>query len=183
MKYRYIFLVLLALLVLCATAVYAQEEYEYVGSFNLFSQVVSSIIWSAIYIAIYAGALIVPLAYLRLFNGYENEQLLWIGLLWAGGMVINALVYHITHIHFLAAILAIPLIFAWAVLINTRSFADLIMRDAVRVAAVVAVLCAPWFGPTWNVQRPKPAPVESYQPAPHMTTPCLASRLEPVVES
>ncbi|HEX2951135.1 MAG TPA: hypothetical protein VHV83_16450 [Armatimonadota bacterium] len=160
------------LLLLCTAAAYAQtEEAEYLGNFTIIKDILMTIIWSAIYIAIYAAALLIPLAYLRLFNGFETEMLWWIGATWAGGLVINGLVYAITSKPILAALIALPFIFGWSLLIGTRSFVDLLPRDAMRIAVVVAILCAPWFGPTWRIQRHRPpAPEESRVVAPQIAT-------------
>ncbi|HEY3377492.1 MAG TPA: hypothetical protein VGL77_08360 [Armatimonadota bacterium] len=156
---RYL-LPLLLLLALCASAALAQgEEAEYMGSFNIFRDIVQTLIWSGIYIAFYAAALLLTLGYLRLFTGFETEMVIWVAALWVGGMAINAVAYGITHNHFIAVLIAMPLLFGWSVFINTRNFGDLPLPEATRVALVVMLVCAPYFGPTWRIHRaPKPTP-------------------------
>ena len=152
-------------LLACTSLVLAQDE-EIVtikNSYALFPQIITTLVWSFIYIAIYAAAVLIPLGYLRLFNGFENEMLTWVGVLWLGGMAINALAYMLVgdHHRIFAILIAMPLLFGWSVFVNTRNFADLVLEDAARVAIVVAILCTPWFGPTWRIHRPKATVEES----------------------
>jgi len=142
-------------LLLIATAALAQEEEIALmtGSYQLFHQLIRTLIFSSMYVLFYGAALVITLSYLKLFDGFETSTYLWIAALWFGGMVANFLAYKVTGHHFGAALLAMPIIFGWGVLINTRSWADLTLPDALRVAAVVAVVCAPYFGPTWMIGR------------------------------
>jgi len=150
-------LCILLLLLATALAVSAQTDdllKEYMQPWQLFPQIVQTIVWSIIYLAFYAAALIISLSYLKLFQGFDTELLYWIGALWLGGMVLNALVYHFTSVSWQAALLALPLLFGWSLFINTRSWADLTVQNGLRVALVVALVCAPYFGPTWRIVPP-----------------------------
>lgn len=150
MKTTRYFLCALFVLLCFATVALAQDEEinQYYSAFSGGKAIIMTIMWCVAYMLIYAGALVVTLAYLRLFEGFETETYWWILLLWGAGMVINTLAYRITPIPWIAALICLPIIFGWTLFISTRSFADLTVPDAIRVAVVVAICCAPYFGPT-----------------------------------
>jgi hypothetical protein len=122
-----------------------------------FSQVMQTILISACYLLIYAAALTITLRTLNRFFEVDAHLLTWIGVLWLGGMAANALGYRLVGVHhpFLAGLVALPLIFGWTLFICTRGWTDLLFPAALRVAVVVAVVCAPYFGPTWQVGMSK----------------------------
>lgn len=158
---RWVTLVLvIGLLLLCvATVVFAQDDTEsLIKSYAKAPSVGVGFIYiaaSALYLALYAGCLIVTCSYLQRFTGFDGWVLLWIGVLWLGGMVANYLGYAVAGENkFLAVLIAAPLIFGWVVLISTRSWADLSLREALLAAAVIVVICAPYFGPTWPIIWP-----------------------------
>jgi len=118
------------------------------------------------YLIVYSLALPITLSFLQLFRGFETELVYWVLLLWGGTMFTHYLVYKITSIHFLASLIALPLIFGWTVLICTRPFADLLLENAIRVGIVLALIGAPWLGPTWGFKpQPKPPVSDSLRPA------------------
>lgn len=161
-------LLLGVLLLLAISAAVAQDDdvTTYVSTWALFPQIILTIMWSSAYLAIYAAALIITLAYLQRFGAVDGDLLIWTGVLWLGGLVINALAYALAGDllpqhpavgrQLLAAGLAIPMLFGWTVFISTRQWGDLTVRDAMRVALVVALVCAPYFGSTWRIQPPPP---------------------------
>jgi hypothetical protein len=142
-------------LLLCsATAALAQDDIGYESGIHSFGMLFHTIVWFIIYLVIYALALPIGLTTLGLFRGFESEFIYWVLLLWGGGMGIDYLVYHMTgpkH-NILASLLALPLLFGWTLFISTRSFADLMFQSAVRIALIVALVGAPWMGPTWRMQ-------------------------------
>ena len=147
----------------CLSLLYAQGEDSlsvakaYPNGYLTINALLQTMIWSGAYLLIYAGALVVTLSCLQLFTGFDGSTILRIVALWLGGMVVNYFAFMMAHNHrVLAVLIALPLIFGWGVLINTRSFADLITRDAVRVSIVVALICTPYFGPTWHFTPIKP---------------------------
>ncbi len=157
MRNRYFFCSMIFLLALGACAAMAQSTDELIEQYHsgpsVMGLLISTVIWSAAYLAIYTAALIISLSYLKLFGGFDTEFLMWIGLLWGGGLVINGIMYHYVHAGtWVVALCALPLIFLWSLLISTRSFADLTLADAARVGIVIALLCAPWFGNTWGFE-------------------------------
>ena len=159
MKYCNVYCRLLLLLlcaVLCVTLVYAQDDvsqtiHDYQNSYSFGSNLLNTLLWSCAYLLIYACALVVTLSVLQVFLGFDTGMYLWIVLLWLGGLAANFIGYSLSHNHFLAALLAMPLIFAWSYLLGTRSFTDLSPRHALIVSLVVALLCAPYFGATWQM--------------------------------
>lgn len=152
-------LLMTGLLLGCAAVALGQQEDidTYFGAWSIFPGIVSTIIWCAIYLPIYAACLMVPMAYLQRFTGVDANLLLLIGVLWLGGMAANAVGYGLAgdDRRWLAVLIIIPLVFGWCVLICTRDWADFSLREALVVAAVTALVCTPYFGPTWRV---KPAP-------------------------
>lgn len=155
----------LLLLALGALVACAQDDdvATYMNAWNVFPQIIATFMFSFLYLAFYAAAVLVTLGYLRLFNGFDNEMIIWIGTLWFGGMILNAVATVVLQYrHWPIVLVVLPLLFGWGVLINTRSFADLTLPDAAKVALVVALVCTPWFGSTWRIHRPPaPPPVTS----------------------
>lgn len=153
-RYRYLVPLAWALLLLAAVAWGQDEEWkEYSSGFSLFSGLIPTIIWSSAYLLIYTAALVITLSYLQRFGGFDGDLFLWIGLLWFGGMVINAYAYRVAHVNWLAAILALPCLFGWSLLVSTRAFAELTVREAIKVSLVLALVCAPYFGTTWHMGK------------------------------
>jgi len=179
---RYATLVMLVsgILLGCASVALAQQDDvdQLFGVWPMFIGIIESIIWSAIYLAIYAACLVVPMSYLQRFTGFDALLLLAIGVLWAGGMTASAIGYGIAGVGrpWLAIPLIMPLIFGWCVLICTRSWVDLSLREALVVAAVTTLLCTPYFGPTWKVKQPPKAP-EIMPEESRMTPSASAARL------
>ncbi len=160
MRNKYLLSLLIFLLVISLGSAVAQSTDELINQYHsgpsVMGLLINTVIWSTVYLAIYTAALIVSLSYLKLFGGFDTELILWIGLLWGGGMVINAMAYHYIHAgSWVVALAALPLIFGWNLLISTRSFADLTLADAARVGIVIALFCAPWFHNTWGFDTPK----------------------------
>jgi len=163
-------LLLVGLLVLCVSLVFAQGEdamdlaREYKNTPLSGVSVLMTIVWSGAYLLIYAAVLGGTLAYLQLFPGFDAAMILWMLILWLGGMVANFIGYAISDNHFLASLIALPLIFGWSMLVGTRSFADMLPRDALRISIIIAVLCTPYFGPTWQAKPPQPVRNENIPP-------------------
>lgn len=155
-----VWLMMAAVGLACAAALAQQEDVDtYMGTWTIFPMIIQTIIWFAAYLPIYAACLVVPMSYLQRFSGVDGNLLLLIGVLWAGGMLADWIGYRIAGEHrWLAVLIAMPLIFGWCVLIGTREWADLSLQDAMVVGVVSAVLCAPYFGPTWRIQSPPKAP-------------------------
>ncbi|MHB9131870.1 MAG: hypothetical protein ACYDBB_12395 [Armatimonadota bacterium] len=143
----------------CVTAAFAQED-SIPNPYSTFATILTTIVLFSVYLVLYAAGLMITLGYLNRFQGVDVMLLLWIAVLWLGGMGINFLADKISPQHpFLAALITMPLIFGWSMLINTRSWADLTVEDAWKVSLVLALICAPYFGPTWQVKPPpKPQP-------------------------
>ncbi len=167
MKNRYLsytLLLIILCLLLCLTLAHAQDDVwqtskDYQNSYKFGADLLNTLIWSCAYLLIYAFALILTLSYQQLFLGFDASTFLWIGLLWLGGMIANYIAYALVpQIHFVAALIALPLIYGWSVLVGTRAFTELTPRQALRVSLVVALVCAPYFGPTW--QKPSLAPID-----------------------
>lgn len=155
-KIGFYVLPLLVVLLACATAAIAQDEEieAYTKTWSAFPQIVNNFILSVVYLGIYAASALIPMGYLKIYNGFETDMFYWIGALWLGGMAINALTHAMFPSHAVAVVLAIPLIFGWSLLMNTRDFADISFGDAWKIAAITAVVCAPYFGPTWRILPP-----------------------------
>ncbi len=160
MKKRDVWRLLFAL-GLCALAlslVYAQDDLQqqYQSSYQFSAQLLNTLIFSCTYLFIYASALVITLYFLQLFPGFDFSMFAWIAILWLGGMGANYLAYTLAPSkHLPPALIALPLIFGWSMLICTRSFADLALSHAAIVSLVIALVCTPYFGPTWQI---KPAP-------------------------
>lgn len=159
MRKEYLLSLLIFLLVISVGSAVAQSTDDLINQYHsgpsVMGLLINTVIWSAVYLAIYTAALIISLSYLKLFGGFDTDLLLWIGLLWGGGLVINALAYHYIHAgSWVVALCTIPLIFGWNLLISTRSFADLTLADAARIGIVIALVCAPWFHNTWGFETP-----------------------------
>ncbi len=154
---------LITLLCCCAVA-YAQDEdvtgliNDYAAPWPVFKQSIATLIWSICYLPIYIGAVVGVLQYLQRFPGFDSDLLIWIGALWIGGMVINALAYAVPHHDkpVVAALIAMPFLFGWSYFISTRSFSDLLPAHAWKVALIVTLTCAPYFGTTWRILKPEP---------------------------
>ncbi|MEI7833472.1 MAG: hypothetical protein WCJ56_09785 [bacterium] len=159
MRNRYFLSSMIFLLVMATGAAMAQSTDDLINQYHsgpsIIGLLITTVVWSAAYLAIYTAALIISLSYLKLFGGFDTEFLIWIGLLWGGGLVINGVMYHNIHAAtWVVALCTIPLIFLWNLLISTRSFADLTLTDAARVGVVIALACAPWFHNTWGFETP-----------------------------
>lgn len=163
MKTRFagLFCLLIGLLTFAASWAFAEGEdpfdvvHEYPQSYLFINHLMHTIVLSAAYLLIFAGVLVVTLSYLHLFTGFDESVLLWIALLWLGGLAINVLAFHITPSRLPAILIAAPLTFGWSLLLGTRSFADLLTRDALRVSLIVALICAPYFGPIVQLEKVK----------------------------
>jgi len=156
-KYLFCFIALILVASVCfADQTTDDLTNQYRSAPLFFGQLITTVVWSAAYLAIYTAALIISLSYLKLFGGFDTEFLTWIGLLWGGGLVINGVAYHYIHNPrtWVVALCTIPLIYLWNLLISTRSFADLTFSDAARVGIVIALLGAPWFHNTWGFETP-----------------------------
>ncbi len=127
-----------------------QDVKEYHGSVSILGGMVSTLIWSSVYLLIYTASIGTTLSYLKHYVSLDIEMVRWVLFTWLGGMVINALAYHLLHGHtyVFTAVMALPFILGWAFLINWRN--DIPIPDCLKVAGVTALLCAPYFGPTWN---------------------------------
>jgi len=155
---------LLCLLLGCAVAALAADEItEYMGGIGFFKQLVFTLILFVVYFFIYGSALGVSLSYLKQYVGFDMETYTYITLVWAGGMAANYLAYRLTHgeQQMIAAAIAFLLIFSWTLFISTRSFVDITLSNAWRIALVVALVCTPYFGPKVFFQRSKPAAISS----------------------
>ncbi|HOF86581.1 MAG TPA: hypothetical protein PLZ36_00575 [Armatimonadota bacterium] len=145
---------LLAALALLPRLAWGQEDdLGYPNVYATVAQVVKTLMHSAAYLLVYAAALTLTLKSLNRFFEFDALLLTWIGALWLGGMAANALAYAVAGSArpWLAALVALPLIFGWTLFLCTRSWADLLLAGALRVAVVTALVCAPYFGPTWHV--------------------------------
>jgi hypothetical protein len=143
-----------AALLLLPRALWAQEnDLGYPNVYGTFNLIVKTILLSGAYLFIYAAALTLTLKSLNRFFEFDTGLLLWIAVLWLGGMGANAAGYALAGAHHpvLAALVAIPLIFGWTLFVCTREWADLLLPGALRVAIVTALCCAPYFGPTWYI--------------------------------
>ena len=166
------FLPLVLLLGVAALAVLAQDdelENPYQG-FSVMSYVISSLYWSVGYLLLYGAVLATTLVIMRIFPGFDTDFYYWIGALWIGGLIINGVVYAITRHHFLGGLLGAGLIFGWSMLLNRLSIADIPWPDAKKLALILALICAPWFGPTLRTQaipRTPPPAVEEEATMPH----------------
>lgn len=159
-KYFRLFFLLLLLLAMVSLAV-AQDDIDnpYQG-FSIMTYIISTIYWSSGYLLLYGAVLISVLVLMKLFPGFESALYIWLAALWVGGLFINFLSYSITHNKFLAGILGGAMIFGWSMLLNRFTFADIPWPEAKRLALILALICAPWFGPTQRTQvMPKPAAV------------------------
>jgi hypothetical protein len=167
--------VIVGLLVLCVALAHAQADdvqtdvNQMHSGYSVIKDLTLTLGFSVIYLTLYAATLGVTLAYLRLPVEVDQDFIIWILSLWGGGLVINALAFklagamaHTAAISapwWLGALIALPLIYGWTVLISTRGFADLTLQDALRVAIAIAIVCTPWLGTTWRFHPPAP-PVE-----------------------
>lgn len=144
---------------LCLAVAYAQDDIwqlgkEYQNSYTFGADLLNTLIWSMAYLLIYACALVLTLSYMQLFLGFDAGMYAWIIILWLGGLTANYIGYSLVpQWHFVAALIALPLIFGWSMLVGTRAFADLAPRHALTVSLVVALVCAPYFGPTWQTKK------------------------------
>lgn len=165
---QYIFPLLLLLCAIVATAVLAQDEEtlskSYLHAPATLGLIISTMLFTVGYLLLYAVAVVITLSFMQIFRGLDGEMLLWIGLLWLGGMGANYLAYRITATHWLAALITMPILFGWSLLINTRPWADLTLKDAARVGVVVMLVCAPYFGPTWRINSQTLPTTESLRP-------------------
>jgi MFS family permease len=174
-RVRSILLALAALLCVAALAQVADDDpiQDYVHAWDFFGQLVRTILCSGIYLLIFPAIIGVTCSYLRRFEGVDGDFLIWSGLAWLGGMFINIGAYTAierfwaltpergTHFNLIAALVTVPLNFGLGLLLATRGFADLTIRDAWRVALITALLCAPYFVPTWHFRKPPTPPTES----------------------
>jgi hypothetical protein len=178
--------VAIGLLLLCLALAHAQsddplsEGKELYNGFSVMKDLTLTLGFSVIYLTLYAGSLGVTLSILRFPVEVDQDFIIWIVSLWGGGLVINALAYRfagtLTHTtaltapQWLGALIALPLIYGWTVLISTRGFADLTWADAARVAVGIVIVCTPYLGTTWRF-HPKPPPTPETRlviPAPAM---------------
>jgi hypothetical protein len=168
-------LVLVLLVLGCAaTLAHAQDDDINVlaNSYGTFKLIIESVLWSGAYLLLYAAALVIPLIILGRFDGFEPTLLAWIGGLWLGGLFINAGVYAVCGTHrWLVILLALPLLFGWSYLLATRTWADVLPTVALRLSLVVALVCTPYFGPTWHTRPRVKPPVES-----RLSEPAVLSR-------
>ena len=157
-NYLRILILLLSIVALVSLA-FAQDDIDnpYQG-FSIMTYIISTIYWSAGYLILYSAVMMMVLVQKRLFPGFDSALYIWMGAHWVGGLAINALCYSITHNHFLAGILGGAMIFAWSMLLNRFTFADIPWPDARLLALILALICAPWFGPTLRTQIMPPAP-------------------------
>jgi len=132
-----------------------QEINTYTSAFNLGGPLIMTVLWSLAYLPIFAGGLVIPLHYMQRFTGFEASLLFWIAVLWLGGLGANYLGYVAAgeEKRWLALLIAAPIMFGWCLLICSRSWADLTLKEALLVAGIITVLCAPYFGPTWRFKR------------------------------
>ena len=163
-KWSGIVLLLVLLLLCCNGVVFAQEEEMRTMSegYTMLKEIIWTLMWSLAYLPIYAGGLIIPMYYLQRFTGVDSELLFTIAVLWLGGMGANYVGYALPgHHRWLILLVAAVVILGWCVLICTRSWADLSLKESLIVGVVIMVLCTPYFGPTWRISRPKPPEEES----------------------
>jgi len=145
------------LLVCCIGAAFASEDPlvdEYFSAFSL-GPAIQTIMWSLAYLPIFTGGLIIPMHYLQRFTGFEAALMFWIAVLWLGGLGANYIGYAVAgeEKRWLALLIATPIMFGWCLLICSRSWADLTVKEALLVAGIITVLCAPYFGPTWRFKK------------------------------
>ncbi|MHB9024609.1 MAG: hypothetical protein ACYC7E_10605 [Armatimonadota bacterium] len=159
-------LIFLMAFILLATVAPAQEEeaQTMLTGYSTVPMVIKTIFAFAVYLLIYTIALIVPLSFLQRYTEFEVVYLFWVPILWLGGMGANYLAYLVTDHRLAAALIAMPLIFGWSMLINTRPWADLTARNALWVSLTLALVCAPYFGPTWHMKPPPKIETESVLP-------------------
>jgi hypothetical protein len=185
---------LIVLVLLCVALAHAQGDdlskdvSDYHSGFSVLKGLALTLGYAAIALTLVAAALGVTLAYLRLPVEIDQDFLIWLGTVWGGGLVISIFACKalaaMTHVDALAvpgwqaALIAIPCLFGWTVLMSTRNFADLTWGDAWRVAVVVAVVSAPWFGTPWRFQSAPPPALSRVIPAP--TVAAAVATLAPV---
>jgi hypothetical protein len=163
-KWPGILLGLTILILYCAGGAFAQEEEMRTMNegYRMLQQLIWTLMWSLAYLPIFAGGLIIPMYYLQRFSGVDSELLLLIAVLWLGGMGANYIGYAVGgEIRWLAVLIAAVILFGWCVLICTRSWADLSLKESLIIGAVIVILCAPYLGPTWRFERSKSAEEET----------------------
>jgi hypothetical protein len=146
----FIILILLAHFVLAANNYVVEEQKEYMGGIKTLGDLTGTFIWSSVYLLIYTASIGVPLSYLKYYVSLDADMIKWVLFTWVGGLIINAFAYKFIHLPFLGvAFIALPFIFGLAFFINWRN--DVTVEDSLKVAGVTAILCAPYFGPTWRM--------------------------------
>lgn len=156
-KYLRVFMLLLLLAIVQMAVAQDDIDNPYQG-FSVMTYIISTIYWSSGYLLLYGAVLISVLVFMKLFPGFESALYIWIAALWVGGLFINALSYSITHHKFIAGLLGGAMIFGWSLLLNRFTFADIAWPEAKRLALILALICAPWFGPTLRTQIMPPPP-------------------------
>lgn len=166
---------LLCVLCVIATCAWGQDDLidTYTSSWSSSHAMLLSIICSVAYLLLYTGTAIITLSYLRVFNGFDLLIALWVLALWGGGMVVNQVLFKLTGTGhtFFTALLAMPVLYGWSYFISTRSWADITPENARRVALAIALICAPYFGPS-IVTPPHRPPATNLGQArtPHLAT-------------
>ncbi len=126
-----------------------QDVKEYHGSVTIFGGLIGTFIWSSVYLLIYTASIGVSLSYFKYYVALDAETIRWVIFTWVGGLIINAMAYKFVHnTYVITALIAMPFIFAWSFLINWRN--DIPIADCLKIAGITAVLCSPYFGPTWK---------------------------------
>ncbi len=146
----FIIIILLAIHFGFADNYVVEEQREYMGGIRVMGDLTGTFIWTSVYLLIYTASIGIPLSYLKYYVSLEPEMIWWVVFTWLGGMVINALAYKLIHLPYLGvAFIAMPFIFGVSFFINWRN--DIPIGDSLKVAGVTALLCSPYFGPTWRM--------------------------------
>jgi len=140
-------------------AIFAQEEDivgDYIGGVATPIIILQSLGVLVGYYLIYLLAITIPLASLRLFNGFDSQHFIWVTILWAGGMAISYFSFMIVGGNrIFGTLLAIALIFGWNMLINSReAIADLQAKYVPLISIIVTIAAIPWYGQIFNFQKP-----------------------------
>jgi hypothetical protein len=144
----------LLLLIGAALPVFAQASDDLTAEYlhampAAHANTVFQVFLAVLYLLLYGAAIVTTMSSLKIFGGMDAELVTWIIGVWLGGMGLSWLTHHIMP-HPAAVLVTMPLLFGLTFFVSTRSWADLSTDHGWRVALVVALVCAPYFGPSFH---------------------------------
>ena len=157
-------------MLLVTALAHAQDEdiNQYISSYTIISSVVETFTWSMIYLGLYALGLGAAIVLQQRWAGFDVTLMWWVIGLWLGGSVITGVAYysvfpplppaHLGDPSLKATLLSMPLIFGWSMLLCTRTWADLMPKEALIASLAIMLLCAPYYGPNVRIVPAKTFP-------------------------